>query len=209
MDVAHAQHPQRHAIVRYGVLTMTVARKVVTDALLMVAQMGSIPLREESIGRPPFGAYTLAKTRTRIIPAGQPWTDYVTIQMGLEEAPSGYAAKVTGFVASGLIDPAITGLQYRLMFNNYAQMPAQEFGIPNGEDLNVEHLSATPFPSQPRRIHLQVQNDQRLVLQVRNTGIADATALGALYGWFYPNLGDMPRDAQESTGFRQDDSASV
>ncbi len=175
----------------------------------MVAKMGSIPLREESANRPPFDAYTLTKTRTRIIPAGQDWIDYVVIQLGNEEAPNGYAARITGFVASGLEDPATSGLEYRFIFNNYQHMTPQEFILTNGVDLNVNHLAAQPFPSQPRKVTMQLQNDQRMVLQVRNTGGADTVALGALYGWYYPNLGDMPLDAQESTGFRQDDSASV
>lgn len=187
---------------------MTVARQVVVDALSMVAQMGSIPLREESASRPPFGAYTLTKTKTRTIPAGQPWTDYVEVQMGDRDAPEGYAAIINFYVASGLVDPAISGLQYRFLMNSMP-LAAQEFMIPVGVDPNVNHLAVTPFPSQPRRVHFQVQNDQRFVLQVRNTGVATATALGGLFGWFYPNLGDLPRDAMESTGFRQDDSASV
>jgi hypothetical protein len=188
---------------------MAVARAVVTGALTMVAQMGSIPLREEGIARPPFGAYTLTRTKTRIIPAGQAWIDYVVIQMGEGEAPSGYAARIAGFVASGLLDPATTGIEYRFLINNYQQMSPQEFVLAAGVDLNVDHLAAQPFPSQPRKVMMQLQNDQRLALQVRNTGGVDAVALGAIYGWYYPNLGDMPRDAQESTGFRQDDSASV
>jgi len=176
----------------------------VVNALADFVRLGSVSIREQGVQRPTFGSVNLTETRCRSIPAASGWVDYITIKMGLGAAPQGFAAVIEFFTASGKTDPATSGLQYRFMLDG-ALMASQEFAIPAGVDLNVNHLSTTPFPAQPRRLNLFVNNESRLALQVNNTGGVATVAYAGLFGWYLPNQ-SMPRDAQESTGFDHSDS---
>lgn len=176
----------------------------VIGALADFVRLGSVSIREQGVQRPTFASLNLTETRCRTIPAGSGWVDYITIQMNEGKAAAGYAAFIEFYIASGKTDPATSGLQYRFMLNG-ALLPSQEFLPPAGVDINVNHLSATPFPAQPRRIAMVVDNDSRLVLQVNNTGGAITTAYAGLFGWYFPNQ-SQPREAQESTGFGHSDS---
>jgi hypothetical protein len=174
------------------------------SALVMVAELGSIPIREQSNQRSTFASTNLTRTKTRTVPAGTAWTDYLLVQMGEADAPSGFAATIDYYVASGLVDPATSGLQYRFLKDG-ALMASQEFSMPAGVDMTVDHLALAPFPAQKRRLNIKLYNRERFVLQVRNTGVADTVAIAALMGYCYPNQ-SSPREAQENTGFDHSDN---
>lgn len=176
----------------------------VIEALRQYAELGSIPLREQSAQRPTFSSFNLTMTKTRIIPAASGWLDYLVLQLGTGQAASGFGAMVQYFVATGELAPAVSGLQYRFIHNG-ALMPSQEFALDPLVDPNINHAAAAPFPAQKRRFNLELYNRDRLVLQVNNTGGADARAFAGLFGYYYPNQ-SMPRESQESGGFKHVDS---
>lgn len=176
----------------------------VVNALADFVRLGSVSIREQGVQRPTFASINLTETRCRTIPAASGWIDYITIQMGVDSAPAGYAAFIEFYIASGKTDPATSGLQYRFMLDG-ALMASQEFTRLAGVDSNVDHLSTTPFPAQPRRLNLYVNNNSLLRLQVNNTGVADTVAYAGLFGWYLPNE-SMPREAQEGTGFGHSDT---
>lgn len=174
-------------------------------AAARVAQLGSIPLREPSPQRPPFWARPIVATKTRPIAAGAAWADYLVLRGGFDFFPSGYAASVTRFVATGKDNPATSGLEYRFLQSGDL-VRSQEFDLTPGVDLNVDRDSTTPFPSQQRRCSFMITKGQVLQLQVRNTGGASTLAYAGLFGWYFPaSVGNL-REAFEATGFAQDDS---
>lgn len=176
----------------------------VVDALADFVRLGSVSIREQGVQRPTFASVNLTETRCRTIQSASGWVDYITIQMGEGSAAQGFAAFIEFYTASGKTDPAVSGLQYRFVLDG-ALMASQEFARLGNVDTNVNHLSSTPFPAQPRRLNLYVNNGSRLVLQVNNTGGAATTAYAGLFGWYLPNT-SMPREAQEGTGFGHSDS---
>lgn len=172
----------------------------------MVAKMGSIPFREPDYARPSYWAKNLSETRCRPIPSGAGWIDYITIQMGQGFAPQGYSCVVQYFIATGLLDPATSTLRYRFTQAGIP-LPVQEFDINNNIELGVERASAIPWPAMVRRVYLEIQNDRQLVLQVMNTSGAPQLAFAGLFGYYFPNLGDLPRGSIESHGGGGNDRA--
>lgn len=175
------------------------------SAAAIVARNISIPLREPSYSRPPYWALPLNITKTRPIPAASGWLEYLVIHLGVTGlAPDGYSARVQYYIASGSVDPTTSGLRYRFRYNG-ALLPAQEFDITDGIERHIDHLAAAPYPAMPRRFDLHMRNNSRLVLEVNNTGGASTFAFAALMGYYYPNLGDLDRGAQER-GTMNDDT---
>jgi hypothetical protein len=154
--------------------------------------------------RPPFWAYTFNETKTRPIPAGSGWLDYLVVQLGESPgtAPVGYSLVINQFIATGQVSPIVSGLRYRFLLKG-TRLRSEEFDITNDIERHVDHGAARPWPAMQRRTFIQVGNQQLLVLQVNNTGGATTKAFASLAGWYYPNLGDMPRGSQEA-GSQQD-----
>ncbi len=172
----------------------------VVRAAQMVAKMGSIPVREPEYARPSYWSKNLAETRTRPVPpTGGAWLDYITIQMGLGLAPQGYSAVVQYFITTGEDDPLTSGLRYRFTQAGIP-LPVQEFDINNTIELGVDRFATLPWPAMVRRIYIEIQNDRQLVLQVQNNSGDDQLAFAGLFGYYFPNLGDLPRGAIERGG---------
>jgi hypothetical protein len=182
-----------------------VSLQTVIGAAAMVARLGSIPLREQSPGRPPFWAKPLLATKTRPIPANTDWFTYLFLKCGVDFFPEGYAGVVNRFIASGKEDPATSGLEYRFLLDGDL-VSDEEFEIPAGFDLNVDHAATIPFPAQARRCFFNISVNHSLSLQVRNTSVSSSIAYAGLFGWYYSALGSQERDAFEATGFKQEDS---
>ena len=174
------------------------------DAAKSVARNISIPLREPSYSRPPFWALPLNESKTRPIPAGSGWIDYIDLHLGMQLAPTGHSARVQWFIASGADSPITSGLLYRFKYNG-ALLASQEFDITNDIERHIDHLAAMPYLAQPRRLDLHLRNESRLVLQVNNTGGATTLAFASLMGYYYPNLGDLDRGSLER-GHGNDDT---
>lgn len=168
------------------------------EAAKIVMRTMSVPLREPSYARPPFWAYPLNENRTRPVPAGSGWLDYITLHLGQEPglAPNGYSARVQYYIASGDESPITSGLLYRFLYNGQL-VPEQEFDITNDIERHVDHAAAIPYPAMTRRLDFHIRNNGRFVLQVNNTGPSTVIALAALCGYYYPNLGDRDRGALE------------
>lgn len=169
------------------------------NALKQTASIMSVPTRPPSWVRPPWWAMPINVTRTRPIPAASGWVDYITVQLGQTDlAPVGYSIRLTGYVATGRNDPLTTGMTYRFLRNG-TQLPTQEFDITNTVERHVMRYTETePWPAFGRKMFFHVPNQSRLVLQVNNPSGAEEIAIAALYGYYYPNLGDVGRGGQES-----------
>lgn len=177
----------------------------VVDGVALAAKNASLPLREPSYSRPPFWAKPLNETRTRPVAAGSGWLDYITLQLGQTPglAPVGYSLVIDRYIATGEASPITSGLLYRFLVRG-THLREQEFDITNDIERHVDHAAAVPWPAMQRRIYIHVGNQQRLVLQVNNTGGASTKAYASISGYYYPNLGDLPRSSQESGGGQED-----
>lgn len=182
-----------------------VSPQTVLGAAATVARLGSIPLREQSPGRPPFWAKPIVATKTRPIPAGTTWFDYIVLRGGFEFFPKGYSAVVNRFISTGKGDPATSGLAYRFLVDGDL-VNATEFNLLATVDYNVDRASLTPFPSMVRRCFFNVPVGHSLILQAQNTSLATSIAYAGLFGWYYSALGMQEREAFEAAGFKQDDS---
>ncbi len=173
-----------------------------------MAQMASIPLREQSTARPTFWSPPICQTKTRPIPAGTGWTDYLVLRSGVEFFPQGYGAEVNQFIATGKDDPATSMLQFRFVKEGFTIMPSQEFGLNATIDYGVDRsaLNLSPWPAMVRRCVFTVMPQQSLVLQVKNADVAAHIAICGLFGWFFPTLSSGDRETLEASGFAQEDS---
>jgi hypothetical protein len=186
-------------------MPITVAEVIRASARML--KISSIPLREPSSARPTFWSQTICETRTRPVPPASGWLDYIVLQPGKGDAPAGYSGIINFMVTTAQTNMATNGLLYRFVLLGNL-MPAQMFNLSPGFDLNVERVGTpNPFPAQPRRVFIIIDNNSRLVLQVNNTSGIPVNAYAALYGWWYPNLGTSERSAFEASGFIQTDAA--
>lgn len=185
---------------------MPISIQEVIAASKRLVQQTSIPLREPSTGRPTFWSNCLAQTRTRPIPANSGWIDINQIRPGVGIFPENYSCIVNMFIATSQASMVTSGLLYQFLLEGDL-MPSQYFAIAPGVDYNVERINeATPFPSQPRKIFISVGNNQHLSLQVMNTSSSIQNSYSALFGWFYPNLGNENKTSFEGSGFDQTDT---
>ena len=223
--MAYAQHQRWHPGRRYrlliiggmkiapllavpegiGTLVGMFSAEQVISAASVVAKMAAIPLREPSTGRPTLWSPPLLITKTRPVPPGLGWIDYLTLVPGTGFAPVAHMAVVNRWIATGFNDPAVTGLMYRIRIDDRI-VPANEFTMTAGIERNIDRNSLTPWPCQPQRCFFATDNGQRLTLQVNNPSAADEIAIAMLAGWYLPNLGNNPREAFEASGLDQDES---
>ncbi len=64
----------------------------------------------------------------------------------------------------------------------------------------MRFTAAEMWPAFGRKIIMITQNEGTLTLQVNNPGVVDRIAVAALYGYYYPNLGDVSRGGMETGG---------
>lgn len=181
------------------------------QALADVARLMSIPTRSPRWVKQPWWAWPLNVTRTRPIPAGSGWIDYIRIQLGQTDlAPTGYSLRLAAFTGTGENDPLVTGMTYRFIRNGQ-RLPAQEFDITNTIEKHLERYSGVtfPFPTWARKMFLIVPNDGLLQLQVNNPSGAEELAFASLYGYYYPNLGDQGKGSLEATAVGHIDSDRI
>lgn len=169
-------------------------------ALAETARLLSFPTRQPRWVKPPFWAWPLNETRTRPIPAASGWVDYIDIELGKEPgtAPEGFTLRLAAFIGTTENDPLTTGVTYRFKRNG-ALLPTQEFDITNTIERHLErYTNPEPYPAFARKMFLIVQNQGHLVLQVNNPSGSTQIAFAALYGYYYPNLGDVGRGGLET-----------
>jgi hypothetical protein len=171
------------------------------QALSQTAERLSIPIRSPRWVKPTWWDWPLTEMRTRPIPAASGWVDLISITLGKQPglAPDGYSARLLAFVSTGQNDPLTTGMLYRFVRNGQL-MNDQEFDITNTIEKNVMRYSGIPdpWPAFGRKIFLNLTNNSQLILQVNNPGVAPQIAIAALYGYYYPNLGDLTKGSLES-----------
>lgn len=172
------------------------------------AKLVAIPLREPSTARPTYWSKPLLYAKTRPVPVGATWLDYLVVQSGVGLAPARHMGIITRWVATGLLDPAVTGLEYRMTINGSLIMPAA-FTLPPGIERNVDRVHAQPWPVQPQQIYIALQNTQVFRLQVRHTSVVPVVAIASLTGWFAPNLSNNNREAFDSSGLEQEESVGA
>jgi hypothetical protein len=177
----------------------------VITALAEVVKTGAIPLREPSTARPTYWSYPLLYTKCRPVPVGLTWLDFIVVQSGVGLAPARHMANINRWVATGLLDMAGTGLEYRMLVDE-ALLPPMLFSLPPGVERNVDRFSPSPWPVQPQKINVCLQNHQRFRLQVRHSSGVPVMALASLTGWFSPNLSNNNREAFEASGYDQDET---
>jgi hypothetical protein len=178
----------------------------VVESARQVARVASIPVRENSVGRPSFRSKPIShNTKCRPIPANSPFIDYVFIQGGRGSFPAKYSAVIQYVIATGKNDMATSGLSYRWMLEGDL-LPLQYIAYPAGIDQFVDRTLANPWPSQARRVHIIVTNGQSLSLQVQNTSGSIQLAYAGFFGFYYQNLGSLDKDAFSSSGNVQDDT---
>ncbi len=177
----------------------------VVQAAAGVARMASIPLREQSIGRPTFWSPPICYTKTRPIPANTDWVDFLTLASGVSFFPKGYGALVNQFIATGKDDPATSLLQFRFRQDGDL-IPTQEFALQSNIDYGVDRAAAIMWPAMARKITFIVMPRHSLALQVKNADVATHVATCGLFGWFFPDLSGDDKQAFEATGFPQEDS---
>jgi hypothetical protein len=170
------------------------------QSLADVARIMSIPKRDPRWVKPTFWDYPLNETRTRPVPANSGWLDYITIHLGVQPgfAPEGYSLRLMAFVGTTLTDPLTNGVTYRFLKNGFP-LPAQEIDITNNIEKGILRYSGVPapWPAYGRKIFLTVQNQGRLVLQVNNPSGDAVLCPAALFGYYFPNLGDLPKGSLE------------
>lgn len=179
----------------------------VVRAAAMVARMGSIPLREQSTGRPTFWSPPICLTKTRPIPASTDWTDYLTLKAGVSFFPEGYGALVNQFIVTGKDDPATSLLQFRFKMGDTLMTP-QEFALQATIDYGVDRSATnlSPWPAMTRRCQFVVMPKDSFVLQVKNDDVVAHIAICGLFGWYFPDLSGEGRQAFEASGYTQEDS---
>jgi hypothetical protein len=180
----------------------------VVDALHQVATKAAIPFREPTTARASFWSLPLLYTRTRPVPVGATWLDYIVITPGVNGAPARHMPIITRWVATGLLDPAITGLEYRMLVDE-AILPPNLFSLSPGIERNADRATLTPWPVQPQRIELRLQNTQTFRLQVRHADVVPVKAYASITGWFAPNLSNNNRENFNSSGFVQEESVGT
>lgn len=186
-------------------MPITVAE--VIRATARMSRISSIPMREPSSARPTFWSQSICSTKTRPVPAMSGWLDYIVLQPGKGNAPAGYSGIINFMVATAQNNMATNGLLYRFLLLGSPLNPSM-FNMQPGFDQYVERVGTpNPFPAQPRKVNIIIDNNSQLRMQVNNTSGVVVNAYAALYGWWYPNLGTSERSAFEASGFIQTDAA--
>ncbi len=170
------------------------------QAVADTARMMSIPIRDPRWVKPTWWDYPLNESRTRPVPNSGVWLDYITIKLGVTPgfAPDGYSLRLMAFVGTTETDPLTNGVTYRFLRNGQ-HLAEQEFDITNDIEKHVMRYSGVPdpWPAFGRKMFIAVQNNGTLVLQVKNSGAGEVICPAALYGYYFPNLGDLPKGSLE------------
>ena len=152
-------------------------------ALKRIKDVGSIPLRENSWNEYPFWADPINLTKARPVVANSAWLNYIVLPRR-----SSYIGIVRNFVGTSQFQPSVSGVEFRFVKRGVI-MPPSEYDITNDVEKNLDRNDTYPFPTHPRKTFIRVEDDEDLILQVRNTSGNTQVAFGALYGWYYDDLG--------------------
>jgi hypothetical protein len=154
----------------------------VLDALERIKDVGSIPLRENSWNEYPFWADPINLTKARPVPANSGWLNYIVLPRR-----SQYIGIVRQFVGTSQNAPDVSGVEYRFIKRGVL-LPINEYNITNDVEKHLDRNQSNPFPTHPRHTFIRVEDDEDLILQVRNTSGSVQLAFAALYGWYYDDL---------------------
>jgi hypothetical protein len=190
----------------YNLQQLSPAAQQVIASMGLLAKSGSIPLREPVYNRPPFWARPLNEMRARIVPATTGFVDYIMLIGGEGKWPSGYSAKIQYYTLTTLTDPAVNGVTFRIIRGGQ-MMDAKAFNITNNIDKCVERVNApNPWPAQSARFDIVLGNSQQIRVQVNNPSGVSQRCFAGLFGYYYPNLGNLNPGSLE-TGTLNEDAA--
>ena len=193
----------------YNLQQMSPAAQQVIASMGLLAQSGSIPLREPVYNRPSFWCRPLNEMRARLVApvtTNAGWQDYIVLEGGIGKWPSGYGAKLQYYSLTQQNDPATSGVLYRFI-DSGSRMNALAFNITNAIDKCVERINApNPWPAQAARFDTVLMNGEQIRLQVFVPAGAAQRCFACLYGYYFPNLGSLTKGNLE-TGHLNEDAA--
>ncbi len=134
----------------------------------------NLPVRRPSYNRPTFWSRPVIETKIEPVAAGT-WIDFLV----LTGIPS-FAQVVTQYVADSFGDNALSNLEFRMVFDG---LIPPNFSILAGAEHHKQPVTA--FPLVPQETFFIIEPTDRLVLQVRNTGVVQQLVCAAFYGYTY------------------------
>lgn len=145
----------------------------------------TLPWRQPSFNQPTFWSEPLVLSYIRPIGGSSGWVDAIDLRGNLA-----YTARVSGYVATTFGDAALSGVEFRFLYNN-----ALVSTVSLAQDIEYSKLGPSSYPTIPRETFFVVRFNQRLQLQVRNNNAAPRYVIAALYGWSFDdsNPGEINR----------------
>ena len=156
---------------------MDVPEQAIIDALQLALRSSNLPFRRPSNAQPTFWSYPVCPTLIMPVALADGWVDFLTIQ-----GQTGVTSRVSGYVATGYGDAALSNLEFRFIFNG-TLAPNMDLGV----SIEQNKITASSYPCVPQATNFLVEESDRLVLQVRTTNVFQQLVGGAFFGWRYNN----------------------
>ncbi len=134
----------------------------------------NVPVRRPSYNDHTFWSRPLVQTKIEPVAAGG-WVNFLRLPGILN-----YVYVVDQYVADSFGDNALSGLEFRFVFNG--TLPP-EFSILAGAEHHKQPV--TLFPMVPQDTFFLVSQTDELIIQVRNNGVFQQLVCCAFYGYAY------------------------
>lgn len=144
------------------------------ETLVRMLPKSNLPVRRPSYNKPTFWSRPVVVTKIEPVAAGG-WVDFLS----LTGIPS-YAQVVNKYVADAFGDNALSGLEFRMVFDG---LLPPNFSILAGAEHHKQPV--TSFPLVPQNTFFIIEPTDTLTLQVRNTGVFQQLVCAAFYGYTY------------------------
>lgn len=144
------------------------------ETIVRALPTSNMPVRRPSFNDPTFWSRPLVLTKIEPVAAGG-WVDFLVLPGILN-----YVYVVNKYVADSFGDNALSGLEFRLVFDG--TIPPN-FSILPGAEHHKQPVTA--FPLVPQKTFFLVEENDNLILQVRNTGVFQQLVCCAFYGYAY------------------------
>lgn len=147
----------------------------IKSVVAMVTEEVTYPLRRPSYQDPSFWAIPLTLTKALPVPAGGGWVDFLEIPRR-----DGHKIVIKEYTADGMNSGVF---EFRWIVGGMLK-----FAPTPGPERHLDRAALNPYPASPRETFILATANQRVVLQARNTSVAEEQCFAQVYGWYYPSL---------------------
>lgn len=144
------------------------------EQMVRALPTSNLPIRRPSFNDPTFWSRPIVKTKIEPLLAGT-WVNFLEVQ-----GAANYGVVIDKYVADSFGDNVLSNLEFRLIFGG--TIPSNFSIVPGWE-----HHKPTPssYPMVPQNTYFILETNDKLILQVRNTGVAQQLVTAAFFGYAF------------------------